>query len=352
MRRSPFLLTSGAILKMENLSPHCIVEIEKRRFDSWRGEDLISSSIELTMDKTGEATVDLFDPDFKIIDSYVGGSVKPLQARFWYGWSVDLGKALFVGNLARIEWSDNIATFRFHDFSSKMKQVKKARYHKKKSDLKILQDLAEENGLKFLQPQNFVESEQFDNLMQSGKTDWEFALKVAMRAGLKLYVRGNTLFAVEAGKTGESISTMEFGKDFVLLRGFNLSYKFPENKKGRPSKTEVRGRAQNGKQLKGSAFTGSRGTTSIVVHEDLPKHTVSHATRQATGKTNRRREYAFEHQLKTIPSFRTIIDVRDTLTLGGMGKFFSGKYVATNIRYSFRAGELVSEMTVGRDMLK
>lgn len=333
-----------------DLTPHCIVEIDGKRFDSWRGQDVVAANIELTTDKTGEGSIELFDPDFKILDGFLGGGVKALQARFWFGWNQDLGNSLFVGTLARVEWSERLTTFRFHDFSAKMKKQKKARYHKKKSDLQILKQLAEDNELKFSAPKDFTPSEQFDSLMQSGKSDWDFALKVAERAGLRLYVRGDTLFAVEAGKTSQAISSLIFEKDFTLLRGFNLGYKMPENKKGRPRRTEVRGRGKAGKQLKGSVTTGADGTDDVIVREDLPKQTIAVATRRATGKTNKRREYAFEHQIETLSSFRTIIDVRNTITLGGLGKFFSGNYLVTDVRYDFRPGNLTSEMTVGRDM--
>lgn len=332
------------------MTPHCIVEIDGQRFDSWRGQDLISANVELTTDKTGEGSVELFDPDFKILDGFLGDGVRALSARFWFGWNQDLGNSLFIGTLARVEWSERITTFRFHDFSAKMKSQKKARYHKKKSDLEILKNLAEENGLKFSAPQNFAPSEKFDSLMQSGKSDWDFALKIAERAGLRLYVRGNMLFAVEAGKTSQSISSPVFEKDFMLLRGFNLGYKVPENKKGRPKKTEVRGRGKSGKQLKGSVTTGAVGTEDVILREDLPKQTIAVAERRASGKTNRRREYAFEHQIETLSSFRTIIDLRNTITLGGLGKFFSGNYLVTDVRYDFSPGNLISEMTVGRDM--
>lgn len=341
---------------MEHLAPHCIVEIENRRFDSWRGEDLMSSSVELTTDKTGEGVVELLDPDFKIVDGFLGGGAKALQARFWYGWEIDLGASLFVGILARAEWSDGATTLRFHDFSAKMKQSKKTRYHKKKSDLKILKDLAAENELNFVLKPNsksqFVESQPFDSIMQSSKTDWELALKTAERAGLRLYVRGDTLFAVQAGKTGEPSATLNFGKDFTLLRGFNLSYKLPDNKKGKPKKTEVRLRGKSGKQMKGLVQPGQRGLTDVVIHEDLPNPSVAIATKRAAGKTNRTREYAFEHQLKTMPTFQSIIEVRDTLTLAGMGRFYSGNHLVTDIRYNFRPGDLNSEITVGRDILK
>lgn len=342
---------------MDVTAPHCIVEIDGQRFDSWRGEDLISSSVDLTTDKTGEGSVEIYDPGFKVIDKFLAGGIKALQARFWYGWAKDLGNSLFVGKLARVEWGDGVATLRFHDHSAKMKKEKKTRYHKKKSDIQILKNLAEDNELKFvLKVKELADGQPLDSLMQSGKTDWEMALKIAERAGLRLYVRGDTLFAIEAGTTKleKSAATLNFAKDFTLLRGFNVSYKLPENKKGRPQRTEVRARGKGGKRLTGikEIGEGNAGTQDLIVREDLPKATVSLANRRASGKTGRQREYAFENQLKSLPSFQTIIELRNTLTLAGMGKFFSGNYVVTDIRYNFRPGQLTSEITVGRDLLK
>jgi hypothetical protein len=339
---------------MEVLSPHAIVEIENRRFDSWLGLDLLTASVDLTTDKTGEGSVELFDPDFKILDAFLGNGIRSLVARFWFGWTQNLGNSLFVGQLARVEWNEKVTTFRFHDYSAKMKQTKKARNHKKKTDLQILKDLAQENGLRFVAPKTLPPSEPLDTIIQSGKTDWEFALKIAEKAGLRLYVRDDTLFAVEAGTTAlqPAAASLQYGADFTMLRGFGLSYKLPENKKGRPRKTEVRGRGKGGKRLTGQAEVGTSGTTDIVVKEDLLKHTVSLANRRASGKRDRRREYAFEHSIKTLHSFRQIVDVRNTITLGGMGGFFSGNYVVTDVRHQFRAGSLTSEMTVGRDALK
>lgn len=340
---------------MDVLSPHSIVEIENRRFDSWRGEDLISSSVELTTDKTGEGCVELYDPAFKIIDGFLSSGVKALEARFWFGWEKDLGASLFIGRLARVEWNDSIATLRFHDHSSKMKQTKKTRYFKKKSDLQILKNLAEDNDLKFSLKGNITDGSPIESFPQTGKTDWDTALKIAERAGLRLYVRGNVLFAVEAGttKTENSSATLQLAKDFTLLRGFNLSYKLPQNKKGRSRTTEVRARAKNGKRLVGKNDTGAlEGTENLIVREDLPQPSVSLANRRAGGKSKRQREYAFEHQLQTLPDFKKIVELRNTLTLAGMGKFFSGNYVVTDVRYDFRPGRLISEITVGRDILK
>ncbi len=339
---------------MDPSAPHSIVEIDGKRFDSWIGEDLLASSVELTTDKTGEATIELYDPTFKILDGFLGGGARALQAKFWYGWKKDVGNALFVGTLARVEWRDWTTTLRFHDFSSKMKQAKKTRYFKKKSDLQILRQLAADNQLQFSLKGNIADGAPLDSLMQSGKTDWEMALKIAERAGLRLYVRNDTLYAVEAGKTGiiaDGILTYE--KDFTLLRGFNLGYKLPENKKGRAKKTEVRGRGRAGQRLTGTNNTGTNnGTTNLIVREDLPKPTVALLNRRAGGKSNRQREYAFEHHLQTLPNFERIVELRSTLTLGGMGRFFGGNYLVTDIRYNFRPGKLTSEITVGRDILR
>lgn len=336
---------------MDFLSPHSIVEIEGTRFDSWRGKDLIAASVELTTDKTGEGCVELFDPEFKILDGFLGGGIKALQAKFYLGWATDLGNPLFTGSLARVEWSDRITTLRFHDKSAQMKQQKKTRYFKKQTDLQILEKLAKDNNLKFVLNARISDGQPIDSLMQSGKTDWEMALKVAERVGLRLYVSDDTLYAVEAGTTqlSNSVATMIFEKDFTLLRNFNLSYKLPENKRGRNRRTEVRGRGKGGQRLTGTSET-SAGTTNVIVNQDLPKQTIEMAEREARGRGNRRREYAFEHQLKTLSSFRKIISLRNTITLAGMGKFFSGNYSVTDIRYVFRPGELISELTVGADV--
>lgn len=340
---------------MDFSAPHAIVEIENQRFDSWRGEDLMASAVELTTDKTGEGSVELYDPGFKILDKFLSGGIKALQARFWFGWEKDLGNSLFVGKLARVEWGDQVTTFRFHDFSSKMKQKKKTRYFKKKSDLQILNNLAEDNELKFSLKGNIADGQPLDSLMQSGKTDWEMALKIAERAGLRLYVRGDTLFAVEAGtsKLEKPVAALDYAREFTLLRGFNLGYKLPENKKGRSKRTEVRGRGKDGKRLTGKNDAGGASETeNLIIREDLPKPTVALATRRASGKSKRQREYAFEHQLQTLPTFKTIIELRNTLTLGGIGEFWGGDYIVTDIRYDFRPGRLISELTVGRDILK
>lgn len=339
---------------METLSPHCIVEIENRRFDSRRGKDLIASSVDLTTDKSGEGSVQLYDPGFQIIDALLGGGAPfALKAQFRYGWKTDLGSPLFEGTLARVEWSDSITTFRFQDGSAKMKKEKKTRYFKKKTDLQILKKLAEDNGLKFSSKTRTKESQPIDSLMQAGKTDWETALKIAARSGLKLYVSGDTLFAVEAGTTllENPVAVLNFEKDFTLLRGFNLSYKLPDNKRSRSIKTQVRTRGTGDRQLKGEAnLTASGDTVDIIIGQDLPKQTVEMAAALAKGKRDRKREYAFEHQLKLLSSFQKITSLRNTVTLAGMGKFFSGNYIVTQIRYDFRPGELTTEMTVGADL--
>lgn len=332
------------------LAPHCIIEIGSRRFDSWDKSCLITdASVELSTDKSGEGVVSLLDPDFKIVDAF---GANKLQARFWLGWEKELGNSLFIGNSARNEWQGNISTFRFHDNSQKMKQTTKSRYHNKKTDLQILKTLAEENELTFIPPDSAEDSDVYDSLIQRGTTDWEFAKEICSRAGWKIYVRDDALFVKEFAVSSQSVAVLKFREDFELLRGFNLSYKFPESKKGRLRKVEVRGRGRGGKRLSGTNQTGERGVDEVVINKDLAKHTVKAAKRQAKGKTGRRREYAFEHSIQTLPSFQTRIEVSDTVTLKGMGEFYSGNYIVTEIRYEFKAGRLIEVIQVGSDLKK
>lgn len=337
---------------MDVITPHCQINFAGTVLDSWQDDSyLVGASIDLASDKSGEATFSVVDPNFEFLDRFLTAS-KRLSAKFWLGWGRELGNEFFDGVLIGVSHSGGISEFRFHDKSVNLKGQKKARYHKKKSDIQILRELAAENDLQFSLNSKQSESEKFDDLVQRGKTDWEFAKEVAARAGLRLYVRGNTLFAVDAGTTQvfDAVQTLAFGRDFEILQGFSLNYKLPESRKGRPKKTVVRGRSAGAAQLSAETVTGERGTADILISDDLPKHTLALAEKQAKAATNKRREYAFEHQLRTLPSMRVRLDVRNTVTLAEMGKFFSGNYIVTDIRYEFAPGALTAEMTVGRDI--
>lgn len=334
---------------MNELTPHCIVVINNKTFNSWKGENLISAEVNLTTDKSGEGVIEPFDPNFNIIDGIFNNGLKAVSAAFYFGWEMDLGQPYFTGILARTEWNDNITTLRFHDRSIKMKQGRKTRYHKKKSDYQILKDIAAEHDLKFEVKSSFPESEKFDSLMQTS-TDWEFAKKIASESGLNLYVKNNTLYAVEAGKTkpDEIVSILKYESDYGVLRGFGLSYKLPENPKTRPKAVEVRGRGKHGKRLTGKIITNQRGRTDVH-YRDSRRHSTSSLHRKAKGKLGKKREYAFNHNLKTLPSFRRIINLRDTVKLTGIGAFYSGNYIVTEISYLFSSGSLICELTVGTD---
>jgi phage protein D len=334
----------------EYLAPYASVIVNGRRFDSWLEEDLIAASVDLTTDKTGEGTVEIFDPNFKYLDSL--GCDKPIPGNFTFGWK-EMGEArVFGGQLARVEWRDDVTILRFHDASVAMKQIKKGRYHVKKTDVQMLNTFAADNGLGFeLRVADFQESEPFDAVMQAARTDWQKALHIAHKSGLRLFVEGGTLVAVQAGtvKTGRNAGTLEFKKDFKLLRGFQLGYKVPENKKGKHKLTEYRGRKAAAERLTGDHKVPPIGTIDLVVGEDLLKHSTRWAKTRAKAKADRRREFAYEHQIKTLAEFRRLIRLRDTVTLLGIGGFFSNEYIVTDIRYDFRAGSLTSELTVGRD---
>lgn len=337
---------------MDILSPHCIVVIEKRRFDSWEGKSLISASVNITADRSGEGILRLYDPDYKIIDSLLGNGISTLTAKFYFGWGMSLtaDRVYFLGNLVQTEWDNNITTLRFHDNSLKMKQEMKTRYHKKKTDLQILRSIATEHGLKFEVPPSFPESHPFVSLVQM-TTDWRFALSIAKRAGLVLYVGDETLYATEAGITQNKPSIpMINGKDFQILRGLGLTYKLPKHPKSRIKKMEVRGQSGNSKRLAVSEGTGDDGISRIDFSE-TPSFSLSNASRQAKAIVRRQREHTFEHTIKTLFSFRKIISIRDVVHLANVGKFYSGKYFVSSVDYTFEAGKLYCELKVAGDVV-
>lgn len=343
---------------MDVSSPHCIVEIDGYRFDSWLGEDLISADINLTSDKSGEGVVRVYDPNFRVVDGFLAKGVRPLNASFWYGWKKDVGSALFAGILTQTEREDNITIFRFHDRSLKMKQQKKARYFKKRTDLQILKKLAEDSGLHFLltQPDNkadepFIESRPFDSLIQLGKSDWELALKIAAEAGLGLYVKGNTLIAFQPSQTKkEADAQLTYKKDFELLWGFNLSYKLPNHPQARASRTEVRVRGKAAKRLAATHTIEGEGRSDLMIAPGLPSASVASAAKRAKAKPTRQREYGFKGRLTILPVFQKRLELRETIRLANMGEFYGGDYLITEIDYSFSAGKLTCEMEIGRDL--
>ena len=246
--------------------------------------------------------------------------------------------------LARAEYDDQVSKFCFHDKSSEMRKEKKAVYHNRTTYLQILRKLATQNGLLFVGPDGPDEGEVFDSVMQDGKTDWEFARKIARRAG-------DTLFAKEANRTGAPVVTINYPTDFIMLRGFGLSYKLPENRHGRPRRVEVRGRGRNAARLSGEAEDGSRGNVELGIKEDLPKHTTKAAKHRAKARRESKREHAFEHHVSLLPAFQGgHIHVESTIMLTGLGEFYSGKYLVTETRNNFRAGSLTNELTLGRDI--
>lgn len=332
--------------------PHGRVEIESTRYDTWRDKGLVTGiSVELCTDKSAEAVITIVDEEFKWTDRHVSPSgMQQLKAVFWLGFGEKLGLPLFKGTLARCEHDGTIASFHFHDASTRMKQERKVRYHNKQSVLQILKKLAADNGLSFSGPEAGADTDIYDSLIQKGETDWAFARRIASRAGYVMWVSDENLFVQEAGNKGTSVAALKYHTHFEMLHGSSFSYKLPENKRGRSRRTSVHGRARDDRKLSGEEAAGARGTTHVIVNEDLPKHSMKEATRRAKGHSQKKREHAFEHEIRSLPDFRKRIGCRETITLEGLGAFYSGDYIVDSIRYEYAPGALTQEMRVFRDI--
>lgn len=333
------------------MNPHAIVEIDGFQWDSWKHPGLFSRvGVELTTGDASEATWEAIDENFRILDKYSQPSgVAMASMRVWLGLGLELGEPVFKGLLARVQRGESRTTLVAYDMGFKMRLVKKTEYHNKADDIAIIRKLALRNGLKFEGPANPLKLEPHQAMPQDEQTDWEHAAERAREAGLVLFVRGDTLFAKYPAKVGVPKLTLRNRKDFQLLRDFDLTFRVPENRDGKPKKVTVRGRGRGGKRLIGESDESSRGNEPLRIKHDLSRHTKQHATRRAQAQKELDREHAFNLYVRTVSSLPdTRVDVRDTLQILEVGRLFSGAYLADKVAHELSPGRLTSSYELHR----
>jgi hypothetical protein len=341
-------------------NPHAIIEVadatggNRRVWDSWSQVRTIQSvRVDLPTNESAAAEIAVFDPDFKFIDNVATATGVPrLIARVWLGYGERLGGSVFKGLLARVERGPATTIFTAYDTGLKMKLEKKPGYHGKKTDVAILRDLAARNGLRFQGPGAWP-ADGKPSSTQDEQTDWEFALEVARDAGLLLFVRHDTLFAVPPAKVGAPALTLENRKDFHLAADWSFAYKTPENQEGRPRKVTRRGRGRGGKRLDGESETSGKvgDRKRIVLRRDTPgKHTKATLSARARAQKELEREHAFEAHLRAFwPVSGRRADVRDTVRVAGVGRLFGGDYLVDRAAYDFAPGKLEMSLDLYRD---
>lgn len=338
-------------------NPHCIIRLDNREYSAWREQALISRvTIDLTTEKSSEATLVVFDPKFEFTDRHLdAGGLRYLTAQIWLGFGAldTRGVADFKGRFVEHDHDGTMATFRFHDEGTRLKQGKKTRYHTRASDLQIMRKVADEHGLSLVIVGEVEDSEPHASLIQRGVTDYKFLRRIAERAGLRFWFEGDTMYVQGAGKTDKinPLQTLTFRKDFTILTPLNLGYKQPENRRGRPSAHESRGRGRGGRRLSGTSEQSERGTEQIGVGEDLPHHTTKAAKRRAKAKKALKRENSFEHRIRLIATAAvSAMKLRGTINLSGVGKFYTGAYLVHEIHREFTPGNLTTELSLRGDI--
>lgn len=317
------------------------------------GSRLACVTVDLTTDKTSEASVTFADPDFEITDRHLDDTGLPrLGVRIWLGYGEELGEPHFKGVLAGHEHDGERATFRFHDTGAKLKTEKKLRYHNGKTDFGVLRSIAEEHELRFVVLNGARDGAAHESLIQQGMTDWAFVQTIARRSGIRLWVEGDTMFAQEAGKHGTAAQTITYRKDFLLVRPVSLSYKLPENRRGRHAAVKFHVRGADGRRLTGEDAVDERGRKHQSAGEDLPHHTRAEAARRARGKRLHVKETGFEHRIRLLDAGTSRFRLRAVLALAGCGDFYGGEYVIHALRKEWRRGALTDELTLRRDIGK
>jgi hypothetical protein len=355
-----------------NKGPHAIVEIDGYQWDSQRHKKLFQRvGVELSTGEASEAIVEFFDPNFRMLNHYSKANGIPMAVvSVWLGLGeADMGAPVFKGLLARVERGDSNTAFRAYDMGFKMRLDKKTGYSKG-DDVAIIGSLAKRNGLLFegpdegtrpkvvLDPKHVAKHprrHKHRSLPQAAQTDWEHAVECARASGLVLYVRGDTLFAKAAAVTaadGDEKVTLTYKKDFDILRQFDLVYKTPENRDGKPRSVHVRVRGRGGRRIFGAAEGSNRGQKQVSLKTDLPENIQSTATARAHAKRDLQREHAYTVSIRTIsPLPKVRPDVRDTVRLRELGLLFSGKYLADKVSHEFAPGRLNTSYDLYRDVV-
>jgi hypothetical protein len=328
------------------------------QFDTWKDPSLFKQiTVELTNDKASEALVRFFDPDFSLLNSIKPSpSEETLQVvRVHLALGSNL-KPIFKGMLVRVERSGSDTTFIFYDMGYQMRRVQKTEYHRGLDDLGIIKKLAQRNNLNFVPPPGYKSAGKHKSIMQREATDWQFAQERAESAGLKLYVRDDTLFAIDVTakkRTGTPVITLAFRKDFRLLSRFDFSWKLPENVKGRPALVTKRGRGRGGRRLEGKSAKHPRGALLMDSQRDLEIHTKSYADRRARAKKELLREHAFSCTIRMIPPLPdTAVDVQDTIALREMGELFSGDYICDTVKHDLVPNGFTTDLELYRDVIQ
>jgi hypothetical protein len=336
---------------MTPFNPHCRILVAGNELDSWRHPSLFKSvDVILSTGDASECAWSIFDPDFKFLNQWVTeDGISVSDVKVWLGFGADLGVPIFEGLLASPEWEEETTTFRFFDRGCLMRQVQQTEYHRGLDDVGIIAKLAKQSGLGFEGPTPPIKLPKHKSIIQDSQTDWEHAEERAQDVGLALYVRRNTLYAKEAAKKSEPVVSLIYRKDPILEAVFR--YRAPENQEGRSSKVEFRARGSGGKRLSGTSSTHRRGTTRVEIKNDLAVKSKSYADRRAQARKDLQREHAFTGTIVFVPDFKKARpDIRDTVQILNIGKFFSGEYICDQVNHSFAPGQLQTTLELYRDI--
>jgi len=336
------------------MNPHAIVEIDGFQWDSWKHPNLFARvTVELTTGMASQADWECFDEDFRIIDKYATElGLKMSTVRVWLGFGEQLGEPVFKGLLTRVHRGPATTSFIAYDMGYKMRLEQKSGYHKG-NDLAIIEKLVKRNGLLFKGPANPLKLEPHTAMMQDAQTDWEHVAERAHDAGLVLWVKGDTVFADYPAKVGTPKTTLRNREDFVLRNDFDLRFKLPENKSGRPKGVEVRGRGRGGRRLTGVSDQSDRGHVDLRMKRDLALHTKAYATRRAQAQKELDREHAFTLFARGTPFLPDVrVDVRDTIAIANVGQLFSAKagYIVDKVVHELTPGRFTSSYDLYRDV--
>ncbi|WHZ26368.1 MAG: hypothetical protein OJF51_001163 [Nitrospira sp.] len=323
--------------------------------------ELVGVTVDDTVDLPGMFAVDILNSDAAsgelILDQQQFAVGDEVEIKLGYGVTLT---SVMKGEITGIEAEFTSSTLpkmtvRGYDRRHRLQRGRKSRTFLKQTDSAIAKKIAQEAGLAANTKDSGV---QYDYVLQANQTDMEFLLERAGRIQYSLTIDDRTLNFLPVANAAGSLLTltlkddlMEFSSrlssigqvDQTTIRGWDPKQKQALIGEGREASiTTKMGGSRSGATVAKRAFGDAIGTTT-----DSPVMTQAEADAVAKAAINT--SVLGFMSGEGLCAGRTDLRAGTVITLGGLGKQFSGQYYVTTVSHRCGEGGYTTRFTVRRN---
>ncbi|MDF0664881.1 MAG: contractile injection system protein, VgrG/Pvc8 family [Nitrospira sp.] len=325
--------------------------------------ELMSVTVDDTVDLPGMFVMEILNSDAAsgewILDQQQFAVGNEVEIKLGYADGGNLASVMkgeITGMEVEFTWSTlPKVTVRGYDRRHRLQRGRKSRTFVKQTDSDIAKTIAQEAGLSANTKDSRV---QYDYVLQANQTDMEFLLERAGRIQYDLTIDDETLNFLPVANAEGSLLTLTLKDDLMefssrlssigqvdqrIIRGWDPKQKKSLVGVGREANVTTKmGGARSGAAVATRAFGAATGTTT-----DSPVMTQAEADAVAKAAINASVLGFITGE--GLCAGRTDLRAGKVITLGGLGKQFSGQYYVTAVSHRCREGGYTTRFTVRRN---